>query len=80
MKFEVTVEEVFSKTIEVEAETEAEAFEQVLADYKSRGLLLNTDDYALTSIKDEDGETIFELGGMVDENYCNFGSCTEKRD
>lgn len=74
MKFEVTVEEVFSKTIEVEA------FEQVLADYKSRGLLLNTDDYALTSIKDEDGETIFELGGMVDENYCNFGSCTEKRD
>lgn len=80
MKFEVTIEELLSRTIEVEAETEAEAFEKVLTDYKNEDIVLNTDDHVLTSIKDEDGETIFELGGLVNENYCNFGSCIKKRD
>ena len=53
-KFKINIEEVLSKEIEIEAETELEALEKILEKYQNEEIILDDSDYsgypAITSI------------------------------
>ena len=54
MKYEVTITEVLSRIIDVEAENKEDAIRKIKEQYWSGAIVLDSSDYEYTSFKAED--------------------------
>lgn len=71
----VLIREILEKEIEVEAENEYDAIEQVTQRYEDEEIVLSADNYVDTKILIKEEEEIIEVCSVCNATDCNLYEC-----